>query len=137
MAQVKAVFSGNIVAEPERKNVGGSDLLVFPVYINDQKKLEDGSYEDTGHVTKIRVQLWRDAAAQDVRKGDIVEVTAVIYEREYDKADGTKGRSLETKFVDSVELKWRKADAGAAPAAASGSGFGSAEVPAGFGGAGF
>lgn len=136
MSQVKAVFSGNIVAEPERKNVGGSDLLVFPVYVNDQKKNADtGDYEDTGHVTKIRVQLWREAAAGDWRKGDIVEVTASIYEREYDKNDGTKGRSLETKFVDDVTLKWRRDDS--APAAASGSGFADAPVPAGFGGAGF
>lgn len=113
MSQVKATFSGGVVAEPERRNAGGSDLLEFPVYVNRQRKDKDsGEYKDTGDVTKIKVTLWRELADEDIQKGDIVEVIGTIYEVEFDKKDGTKGRALQTDFVESVVVKWRK-DAGA------------------------
>lgn len=109
MAQVKVEFSGAVVAEPERKDVGDG-LLAFPVYVNDQKKVGD-TYEDTGITTKIRVQLWGDLADEDIRKGDIVEVKGTLVEREYERNDGTKGRSLETKWIDSVVVVYRKDEA--------------------------
>ena len=63
MSQVKATFTGGIVAAPERKTVGSSNLLEFPVYINHSKKNKDtNQYEQTGDVTKIKVTLWRDLA---------------------------------------------------------------------------
>lgn len=121
MSQVKATFSGGVVAEPERREAGGSNLLQFPVYVNHQRKNKDtDQYEDTGDVTKIRVTLWRDAADNaDIRKGDIVEVVATLVEKEFAKNDGTTGRSLQTDYVESVTLKWRK-DGGAQTASASG-----------------
>lgn len=122
MSQVKATFSGGVVAEPERREAGGSNLLQFPVYVNHQRKNKDtDQYEDTGDVTKIRVTLWRDAADNaDIRKGDIVEVVATLVEKEFPKNDGTTGRSLQTDYVESVTLKWRKNDGGASGASASG-----------------
>ena len=113
MSQVKATFTGGIVAEPERKTVGQSNLLEFPVYVNHSKK-----NKDTGDTTKIKVTLWRDLADNtDVRKGDLVEVTATIIEKEFPKKDGTIGRQLQTDYVESVVLKHRKELVGAgAPA---------------------
>lgn len=110
MSQVKAVFTGGIVADPERKVVGQSNLLEFPVYVNHSKKNKDtGEYEPTGDTTKVKVTLWRDLADNtDVRKGDLVEVTGTIVEKEFDKKDGTKGRQLQTDWVESVVLKHRK-----------------------------
>ena len=109
MAQFKAVFDGSIVAEPERRTAGSSNLLEFPVYVNHTKKNKDtGNYEKTGDVSKIKVTLWRDLAdTTDVRKGDIVEVTATIIEKEFPKKDGTTGRQLQTEWVESVVLKHR------------------------------
>ena len=126
MSQLKAVFTGGVVAKPDAREVGGSKLLEFPVYVNHSKKNKDtGAYEPTGDVTKVKVTLWRDLAeSTDVRKGDLVEVTATLVEKEFDKKDGTKGRSLQTDWVESVVLKHRKD--GAAPVAAS-SGFGDDE----------
>lgn len=120
MSQLKAVFTGGVVAEPEAREVGGSKLLEFPVYVNHSKKNKDtGEYEPTGDTTKVKVTLWRDLAeSTDVRKGDLVEVTATLVEKEFDKKDGTKGRSLQTDWVESVVLKHRKG--GAAPAASAG-----------------
>ena len=109
MSQIKATFSGNIVADPERREAGGAQLLEFPLYVNHTKKDRDsGEYVKTGDVSKIRVTLWRDLADTDVIKGDLVEVVATLVEKEFPKKDGTQGRSLQTDYVESVVVKHRK-----------------------------
>lgn len=110
MSQIKATFTGGIVAEPERREVGGTNLVEFPVYVNHTKKNRDtGEYDKTGDVSKIKVTLWRDLADNtDVQKGDLVEISATLVEKEFDKKDGTKGRSLQTDWVESVVVKHRK-----------------------------
>jgi hypothetical protein len=40
--------------------------------------------------------------------GDLVEVVATLVEKEFDKKDGTQGRSLQTDYVESVVVKHRK-----------------------------
>lgn len=133
MSQVKATFSGSVVADPEMKQVGGNDVLEFPVYVNHQRKNRDtGQYDPTGDVTKIRVSLWRDLASTDVRKGDIVEIDATLVEKEFQKRDGSQGRSLQTEYVNSIVRKFRKDDNGAGFGGVDSSGFGSES--AGFGG---
>lgn len=122
MSQVKVEFSGGVVADPETRDVAGHKVLEFPVYVNHQRKDKDsGEYLPTGDTTKIRVSLWRDLADTDIRKGDIVKVEGTLVEKEYDKQDGTKGRSLQTDFVNSCAVVYRK-DGAPSPA----SGFGGA-----------
>lgn len=112
MAQIKAEFSGAVVADPEVREVGGNKVLEFPVYVNhDRKNAQSGDYEPTGDVSKIRVSLWRDLAGTDIRKNDIVRLNATLVEKEFDKRDGTKGRSLQTGFVNEIEVVFRKNDA--------------------------
>lgn len=125
MAQVKVTFSGGVVAEPEQKQVGQNSILEFPVYVNHSRKNRDtGEYEDTGDTTKIRVSLWGDLSGEDIRKGDIVEVEGTLVEKEFEKRDGTAGRALQTEFVNSIVVKFRK-DGGSSPAReAVGAGFG-------------
>ena len=109
MSRINATFSGSVVAEPERREVGGNPIQEFPVYVNHQRKNRDTQeYEPTGDTSKIRVTLWRDLSETDIRKGDIVEVTGTLVEKEWEKQDGTKGRSLQTDFIDSIVVKWRK-----------------------------
>jgi len=109
MSQIKATFTGNIVADPERREAGGAPLLEFPLYVNHTKKNRDSNeYEKTGDVSKIRVTLWRDLSDTDIQKGDLVEVVATLIEKEFDKKDGTVGRSLQTDYVESVVVKHRK-----------------------------
>lgn len=124
MAQVKVTFSGGVVAEPERKSLGGADALQFPVYVNHSRKDKDtGEYVDTGDTTKIRVTLWRDLADEDIQKGDIVEIEGTLVEKEFDKQDGTKGRALQTEYVNSIVVKHRKQggnSGGGAPSGAKG-----------------
>ena len=110
MSRISAVFTGNVVAEPTRKDINGTTLLEFPVYVNHTKKNRDtGEYEKTGDTSKIRVTAWRDLAESlDVQMGDLVEVTGSLIEKEFTKQYGTAGRSLQTDYLESVVVKYRK-----------------------------
>jgi single-stranded DNA-binding protein len=120
MSRISAVFTGNVVAEPTKKDINGTSLLEFPVYVNHTKKDKDsGEYVKTGDTSKIRVTVWRDLAESlDVKQGDLVEVHASLVEKEFQKQDGTAGRSLQTDYIESVVVKYRKD--GAAPASDDG-----------------
>lgn len=109
----KITISGGVVADPEYKTPTEKfRVLEFPLYDNETRKNKDtGEYEQTGNVTKLKVVLKNDLADQwrgKINKGDIVEITGSITEREYDRKDGGKGRSLETTWVDSVTVKFTK-----------------------------
>lgn len=109
----KITISGGVVAEPEYKTpTERFRVLEFPLYDNETRKNKDtGEYEKTGNVTKLKVVLKNDLADQwrgKIKQGDIVEITGSITEREYEKRDGTNGRSLETTWVDSVTVKYTK-----------------------------
>lgn len=110
MSRINAVFSGNVVAEPTKKDINGTPLMEFPVYVNHTKKNRDsGEYEKTGDTSKIRVTVWRDLAESlDVKMGDLVEVNGTLVEKEFQKQDGTVGRSLQTDYIESVVVKYRK-----------------------------
>lgn len=107
MSQVKATFVGSVVADVESRTVGASTVYEFPVYVNHARKDKtSGEYVKTGDVTKIRVAVWNDIPP--VMKGDLVEVVGTLVEKEWDKRDGSKGRMLQTEFVDSVTVKSRR-----------------------------
>ena len=110
MSRINAVFTGNVVAEPTKKDINGTSLLEFPVYVNHTKKDRDsGGYVKTGDTSKIRVTVWRELAdTLDVKQGDLVEIHGSLIEKEFDKKDGTPGRSLQTDYIDSVVVKYRK-----------------------------
>jgi len=104
----RLTITGVVVAEPELVQVTDRfEVLRFPLYDNDQRKNRDtGEWEDTGNVTKLRVELkfdlkdeWQDV----IHKGDVLEVSASITEREYTRQDQTTGRSLETTYVSEIK----------------------------------
>lgn len=106
-------ISGGVVAEPEFKQISDKfRVLEFPLYDNERRKNQDtGDYEDTGNTTKLKVILKNDLAdswSGKISKGDVVEINGSITEREYDRKDGSKGRALETTWVNSVEVKFSK-----------------------------
>ena len=107
MSQIKATFTGSVVAAPEARAAGSSNLVEFPVYVNHQKKNRDTQvYEKTGDVSKVKVTLWGDMAnSSEVEKGDLVEVTATLVEKTFQKRDGTEGRALQTDYVEAVVIK--------------------------------
>lgn len=94
------VIDGRLVADPElRFTQSGKAVCSFRIAASDSKKTDTGW--ETLEQIFIGVSLWEneaEAAADQLQKGDQVVVSGRIYEREYDKNDGTKGRSLEVKF---------------------------------------
>ena len=120
MSRINAVFTGNVVAEHTKKDINGTSLLEFPVYVNHTKKDKtSGEYVKTGDTSKIRVSVWRELAdSLDIQQGDLVEIHGSLIEKEFDKKDGTPGRSLQTDYIESVVVKYRKD--GAAPASDDG-----------------
>ena len=94
------VIEGRAVADSELKVTGtGRKLLNFRVATSDSKKDDAGNWQTTEQLF-VNVTLWDDAEnyAALIRKGAKVTVVGRIYEREYDKSDGSKGRSLEIKY---------------------------------------
>lgn len=95
------VINGRLTDDPElRFTQGGKAVASFRVAASDSKKDDRGEWQTTERVF-IGVSLWEaegEAAAEALAKGDRVIVTGRIYEREYEKRDGTTGKSLEVKF---------------------------------------
>lgn len=95
-------LESRVVADPElRFTPSGSSVANFRVAASESKKLDDGTWED-GDKLFVNVAVWKEAAevvAETLRKGDKVIVTGRLYNREYEKNDGTKGSSLEVKFA--------------------------------------
>jgi single-stranded DNA-binding protein len=122
LSRFNATFDGGVVAEPERIGKDGNGLKLV-VYVNEERKNKDtGDYEKTGNVSKIQVALWGDLANEDVRYGDLVEVDASLTEHEYEKQDGSKGRQLQTTWVNSIVVKWRKGEGAVAASSSADSG---------------
>lgn len=93
-------IDGRLVADPElRFTNSGKAVCSFRVAASDSKKTDTGW--ETLEQIFIGVSLWEaegEAAADQLQKGDQVVITGRLFEREYDKNDGSKGRSLEVKF---------------------------------------
>lgn len=94
-------IDGRLVADPElRFTQGGKAVCSLRVAASDSKKDDRGAWETTEQVF-IGVTLWEaegEAAAEAFQRGDQLLVTGRIYQREYEKRDGSKGTSLEVKF---------------------------------------
>ena len=118
--QLKAQFTGNITNEPIVREIGAKNtpLKELVVAINHDKKNKDtGEYERTGDTTWVTVKLWGERASEDFGKGDLVEYEGTVVEKAFTRKDGTEGRRLESDYVGSVVVKYRKN--GSATAAAS------------------
>lgn len=121
---VRSVVDGRIVAEPETKVI--SDKLTvteFPLYSDRRVKNRDtGEWEsDPNGTTKLKVILKFDLQEEfggTLHKGDIIKVTGSIYERGYETKDGVKGRSLETDYIESVDVIKSSTDSGSSASAA-------------------
>jgi len=122
---IKGAVTGNIVAAPEDRRISDKfSILTFPVYANRRvKNRETGEYEnDPQGTTKLTIELKFDQREQwlgKLNQGDLVTVTGSFFEREYDKKDGSKGRQLQSDFVESIEVKFSKSG-NSAPVAATG-----------------
>lgn len=94
-------IDGRLVADPELRFTGsGKAVCSLRVAASDSKKDDAGNWETTEQVF-INVTLWEaegEQAAAHYTKGDRVLVSGRLYQRDYEKSDGSKGSSLEVKF---------------------------------------
>ena len=94
-------IDGRLVADPELKfTPGGKAVANLRVAASDSKKDDAGNWSTTEQIF-INVTLWEaeaETAGEHFVKGDRVLVAGRIWQREYEKSDGSKGFSLEVKF---------------------------------------
>lgn len=103
MSGIDAVIVGNVVADPETRNVGNYVVHEFPLYVNHNKlDKATGSWVKTGDVSKIRVSVWGDKPS--VAKGDLIRIEAGLVEKNFTKRDGSDGRQMQTEYVKSIEV---------------------------------
>lgn len=92
--------TGQLGSDPEISfTPTGVAKATLSVACNENRRKDDGTWEKVS-TTWLRVELWRDpaqAAADFLKKGDGVIVTGNLTVREYDRNDGTKGKSVEVK----------------------------------------
>jgi single-strand DNA-binding protein len=93
-------FSGNLGRDAELKSTpNGHTLLEFNVAVT-------SGWGDRKQTTWVRCELWNkraEALHPHLPKGQRVIVSGEATNREYEKKDGTKGRSLELR-VSEIEI---------------------------------
>jgi single-strand DNA-binding protein len=94
-------IDGRLVDDPSIKFTGsGKAVANLRVAASDSKKDDGGNWQTTEQIF-INVTLWEAEAENCVEhfaKGDRVLVSGRLFNREYEKSDGSKGSSLEVKF---------------------------------------
>ncbi len=92
--------TGRLGADPELRYLGsGKPVANFRIACDDRRK--EGDEWKTLSTTWLAVDQWGDeaeAAAEHLKKGDLVTVVGQLNVREYDTNDGTKRLSVEIKY---------------------------------------
>lgn len=92
MATPLITINGNIVNEPEFKQLPNGNLLKFRVLTKDVTKLPDGSYDEK-NLAGWNIECWgrmADQARDILKKGVGVSITATRRESSYEDKDGKK-----------------------------------------------
>lgn len=94
---------GRAVEDPDlRFTANGTAVSNLRVAASERRKNEQtGEWEDGDRIF-LSTSVWKhdaEALAENVRKGDQVTVSGKLYEREYERKDGTKGKSVEVKHA--------------------------------------
>lgn len=94
-------FSGNLVSEPELKNINGKVLAEFRVASTPRVQV-DGRWTN-GETMYIDVTAWRglgEHVAASCKKGQRVVVTGEATQRTFTKKDGTEGSATQVQAED-------------------------------------
>lgn len=94
------VIEGRLVADGElRFTKTGKAVLNLRVAASDSRKTDAGEWETTEQIfVNVAAFEGAEALAEQALKGAKVTVAGRIYQRQYDKSDGTKGQSLDIKY---------------------------------------
>lgn len=94
-------IDGRLVDDPElRFTPSGKAVASFRVAANDSHRDESGNWQNDERIF-VNVALWEgdaEQAAETLLKGDRVLVHGKLFQREFERTDGSKGWSLDMKF---------------------------------------
>lgn len=116
----KMTAMGNLVRDPEQKNIGGNDVATFTIAVNGRKR-KDG----TDDVTYFDVSVWGnqvDGCMKYLTKGSNVLVSGPLSTREYTGKDGKNRTSLGIRANEVVFTSIRSEQA-KAPASSANAGY--------------
>lgn len=123
--------TGNLARDPELKYTqSGKAVVNLSIGCNENKKDDAGNWQ-TVSTTWLGTSLWdaeAEAAAEHLRKGDMVTIVGQLSEREYDKSDGTKGKALDVKYAR-VSKNLPKSQAARSSGQQGGGGWGGGPAP--------
>ena len=93
-----------IATDPElRFTPNGAAVCQLSIITSESRKNEQtGEWEDGDKSPFISVSLWKqaaEAAAAELEKGQRVLVSGQLFERKYQRNDGSEGSSLELKWA--------------------------------------
>lgn len=114
MSSAKIHIIGNLVRDPEMRQVGGQNVCHFSVGVRAREKDAEGNPISNFY----ECSLWGRAAdffMQRAQKGTLAEVSGQLTQRAYLGKDGTQRASLSVN-ADSAECLARYKGEGAAPA---------------------
>lgn len=93
------ILIGNLTADPELRNVSGSQVVNFRIAENKRKRQDDGTYKDVS-TTFYSVEVWGTLAevlAARLKKGYRVKAIGEFSARDFQRGDGSPAVSLELK----------------------------------------
>lgn len=124
MALPQITIVGGITADPELRHTGaGKAVLGMRVGASERRKNPQTQEWEDGDKVYLNVSLWEDdalAGADHYRKGDQVLVTGQLFQRDYEKSDGSKGQSIEVKFAKVAKQAPRQNSGQSTPAQSGG-----------------
>ncbi len=99
MFETPLTVVGNIVNDPQRRNVGSQELLKFRVASNSRRRSAAGAWEP-GNSLFVTVNCWGrlvSGVGASLGKGSPVIVVGYVHTSEYEDRDGNRRSTLEMR----------------------------------------
>ncbi len=99
MFETPLTVVGNIVNDPQRRQVGTQELMKFRVASNSRRRSADGTWEP-GNSLFVTVNCWGrlvSGVGASLGKGSAVIVVGHVYTSEYEDRDGNRRSTLEMR----------------------------------------
>ena len=99
MFETPMTVVGNIVNDPQRRNVGSQELLKFRVASNSRRRTATGTWEP-GNSLFVTVNCWGrlvSGVGASLGKGSPVIVVGYVHTSEYEDRDGNRRSTLEMR----------------------------------------
>lgn len=99
MFETPLTVVGNIVNDPQRRQVGTQELMKFRVASNSRRRGADGTWEP-GNSLFVTVNCWGklvSGVGASLGKGSAVIVVGHVYTSEYEDRDGNRRSTVEMR----------------------------------------